>query len=190
MSTNNGLMSIILWNLTKKVLQRLIDLPRWQLRYARFCYDIQVAGIFYPGFIETIIFAHQTFDPIPHHSTPNFFTHRDSQAPIPETIQAVVDNKMIAVNSFAFLRQANKTRPFQDPFCFFKGISAQALLTPLHRQTFSPLGTTTVDNPSPLFCGHPFSKSVGPGSFDSAWLIGSFHNILFPLSSGCILCSN
>jgi hypothetical protein len=45
----------------------------------------------------------------------------------------------------------------------------------LHRQSFSAFGPATIDHPTPRFGRHPFSKSVGPGTFYSARLIGAFH---------------
>jgi len=48
-------------------------------------------------------------------------------------------------------------------------------------QSFAPPGTTTTDNSTPRFSGHPFSKAMGSGTLDSTGLICSFHRYnLFP----------
>lgn len=44
------------------------------------------------------------------------------------------------------------------------------------RQTLSSLGSSPFDNPSALFCWHPFQKTMSSGTLNSAWLIRSFHN--------------
>jgi hypothetical protein len=148
-------------------------------------------------------FPHTPFDPVSGNRSPHPFGHGDAQPAAVLTSGSADGDKVAVLNFFPDIRQCQEFSSSEDPFRFFERMPGQTLhlaaqgvspLTakgfnkrrpsPLLGQPTAALGAPSLDNPLAGFRGHAFQEPVGSGSFQSAWLIGSFH--LIPLSNAFI----
>lgn len=139
-------------------------------------------------------FAHDPFDSVALHSTPEPLLDHEAKAMMFQGVRNEVQTKMgsfrafsrfldplkIGGNANSFVRPERVVAPQRDSSSIrFRRLTA------LDRKALSALCTTTFEYRAATFCRHAFEEAVGAFSFKVAWLESSFGHgktLLFKLN--------